>query len=304
MVFDGELSLTRELGPLRLMGTARAMSDGYAQDRTRYALAGGGTLRFGRWLALAGDYGKLLDASGTEEGAWGVGVQIGIPYTPHTLSLQSTNTNTATIQGSSKGTNQRRWGFEFTVPITLARYFGDRPQVTDQEAEPVPVPVDTTPVVTAPTVPPAVVRDTTVRDTVVLPVRDTVMIPARDTVRMPVRDTARTQPPAARPTQPPPTRRPPAENRPPAATTTAPRSFNTRMRQLQFQPSRLQIPAGSAVVWRNDDQVAHTVKAADGSWESALIQPGGSYRRTFSRAGTYSITCGPHPFMKQTVEVR
>ena len=46
--------------------------------------------------------------------------------TPHTLSIQATNTNTATLEGASRGTTQRRYGFEFTIPFTLARYFGRR----------------------------------------------------------------------------------------------------------------------------------------------------------------------------------
>ena len=76
------------------------------------------------------------------------------------------------------------------------------------------------------------------------------------------------------------------------------------MRNLVFEPGRIQVPPGSTIVWRNDDQVAHTVKAANGSWESPMIQPGATYRRTFPRAGTFQITCGPHPFMKQVVEVK
>jgi hypothetical protein len=59
--------------------------------------------------------------------AWGAGAQIQIPSTPHTLSIQAVNTNTASIQGSSRGSGPDfTLGFEFTIPITLARYFGGR----------------------------------------------------------------------------------------------------------------------------------------------------------------------------------
>ena len=61
-----------------------------------------------------------------EKPAWSAGLHVAIPGTPHTLSIQATNTNTATLQGSSRGTSQRRYGFEFTIPFTLARYFGRR----------------------------------------------------------------------------------------------------------------------------------------------------------------------------------
>ena len=40
------------------------------------------------------------------------------------MSLQVTNTNTATLQGASRGIDRVRGGFEFTIPFTLSRYFG------------------------------------------------------------------------------------------------------------------------------------------------------------------------------------
>ena len=64
---------------------------------------------------------------------WGVGLQLRIPTTPHTVSIHATNINAVTLQGSSFGsavisgdTGDPRtlYGFEFTIPITLSRYFG------------------------------------------------------------------------------------------------------------------------------------------------------------------------------------
>ncbi|MFV2007189.1 MAG: plastocyanin/azurin family copper-binding protein, partial [Longimicrobiales bacterium] len=46
--------------------------------------------------------------------------------TPHTISLQLSNARTATLQGSSFGDGQVRYGFEFTIPFTVSRYFGKR----------------------------------------------------------------------------------------------------------------------------------------------------------------------------------
>ena len=113
---DGELSLGLPLGQLRLLGVARAFSDGYGAGESRFAVGGGATLQLNRYLALAGDITSLLDRADTEEIAWGAALQIAIPYTPHTLSLQVTNTNTATMQGASRGISDAQWGFEFTVP--------------------------------------------------------------------------------------------------------------------------------------------------------------------------------------------
>ena len=124
--FDAELTGARTLGRLRLMAVGRLLSNGYHSDTTRYAVGAGATLRLNRWFALAGDAASLLDKRTGEKVAWGAGLQIAIPYSPHTLSLQVTNTNTATLQGVSRGIDRVRGGFEFTIPFTLSRYFGRR----------------------------------------------------------------------------------------------------------------------------------------------------------------------------------
>ncbi len=123
---DAELTLGRTLGRLRLLAVGRFLSKGYGTDTTRYAIGGGATLRLHRWVALAGDFATLLDRRPGEKAAWGAALQLAIPYSPHTLSLQVTNTTTATLQGSSRGVDKVRGGFEFTIPFTLSRYFGRR----------------------------------------------------------------------------------------------------------------------------------------------------------------------------------
>ncbi len=126
--FDAELTGNRAFGPLRLIAAGRLLSNGYHSDTTRYAVGTGAVVRLNRWFALAGDATTLLDRRPNEEVAWGAGLQIAIPYSPHTLSLQVTNTNTATLQGVSRGIDRVRGGFEFTIPFTLSRYFGRRGQ--------------------------------------------------------------------------------------------------------------------------------------------------------------------------------
>ncbi len=131
---DAELTGARTVGRLRLMAVGRLLSNGYHSDTTRYAVGAGATLRLNRWFALAGDATSLLDKRTGEEVAWGAGLQIAIPYSPHTLSLQVTNTNTATLQGASRGIDRVRGGFEFTIPFTLSRYFGRRGKTAAGEA--------------------------------------------------------------------------------------------------------------------------------------------------------------------------
>jgi plastocyanin len=83
-------------------------------------------VRLNRYIALAGDVASLIDRENGEEVAWSAGVQLALPNTPHTLSLHASNTLTSTVQGASLGTDLVRYGFEFTIPITLSRYFGRR----------------------------------------------------------------------------------------------------------------------------------------------------------------------------------
>ena len=123
---DGELTVARDFGRLRLIGVGRYLSDGYGAGEARYAFGGGATLRVTSHVALAGDVTSLMDLETGEEAAWGAALQLAIPSSPHSLSLQVTNTTTGTLQGSSRGLADIRGGFEFTIPITFSRYFGRR----------------------------------------------------------------------------------------------------------------------------------------------------------------------------------
>jgi plastocyanin len=223
---DGELTAARTLGPVRLMAVGRVLSNGYHSDTTRYAVGGGGTLRLHRWVALAGDVTTLLDRRAGEKVAWGAGLQLAIPYSPHTLSLQVTNTNTATLQGTSRGIDRVRGGFEFTIPFTLSRYFGGGRRRAAEGGE---------------------------------------------GGRGAARGGADTE---------------------------------AEIRAMQFMQDRIEVAAGTTIRWTNNDQLQHTVTANDGSWDSGLINPGGTWSHTFTQPGEYAFHCTPHPFMKGVIVVR
>lgn len=123
--WDGEVEIARRIGPVRLLAAGRGFSD-FRRRGSRWAVAGGATLRLHRFIGVAGDVATLIDRRGGESIAWGLGLQMQIPYTPHSLSLQVSNTTTTTLEGASVGSGERRWGFEFTVPLTISRYFGGR----------------------------------------------------------------------------------------------------------------------------------------------------------------------------------
>jgi plastocyanin len=233
--FAGEISIARVLGPVRLLGVTRVLDDPSSGGNPDVALGGGLVLRLQRYIALAGDLVTLThrDSALGEKPAWSAGVHVALPGTPHTLSIQATNTNTATLEGASRGTTQRRYGFEFTIPFTLARYFGRR----------------------QPPPPPA---------------------------------------PAAAP------RAAPGDTS--AAARTGP-TVRASMKSIAFQPSRIEITAGTTVAWTNNDAVQHTVTATDRSFDSGNLAPGATWQYTFTKPGTYPFFCVVHPFMKGVVVV-
>ena len=143
---DAELSVAKLVGPVRLLAAGRSLTDPFASGR-ELAAAGGVALRLSRFLSIGGDVATVFGrpAARVEEAAWSAGVHVAIPNTPHSLSLHATNANTATLQGMSRGGETTRYGFEFTVPITLARYFG--------RGKPEPAPGQPAPVAPPPSAP-------------------------------------------------------------------------------------------------------------------------------------------------------
>jgi plastocyanin len=105
--------------------------------------------------------------------------------------------------------------------------------------------------------------------------------------------------PAPEPAAAAPARQPVAARQPAAR-----RPVTVVLRNTTFVPGRVQITAGTTVIWRNDDQLIHTVTANDKSFDSGLLQPGKTYSRTFDKPGQYAYYCLPHPFMKGVVVVR
>ena len=288
---DGELSIAKRVGPARLIVAGRGLSDPFDSGNPKFAVAGGATFRLGQYVALAGDVASLLDRDSTERVAWSAGIHFAIPLTPHTVSLHATNAPVATLQGSSRGTRTVRYGFEFTIPLTLRRYFGKRAEpppdsatlpetVVDSLATVKPLPADVAPtaqpIVVAPVVPPPAPSPA-----------DTARAPGTTPKAAPATTTR--------------TATPTAPSKSPARQV---RTVNTGMKNTSYLQPRLQITVGTTVEWKNNDPLPHTVTAADKSFNSGLIQPGKTYRQTFSKAGTYSFYCIPHPFMKGVVVVR
>ncbi|PSC02474.1 hypothetical protein SLNSH_23840 [Alsobacter soli] len=74
------------------------------------------------------------------------------------------------------------------------------------------------------------------------------------------------------------------------------------IKDVGFAPPVIRVRVGEAVEWTNNDPVAHTATASDGSWEVDL-QPGESGRREMQKAGTFGYLCRYHPNMTGTIVV-
>jgi plastocyanin len=231
---DAEAAVARRQGRFRVLAAFRVLSEPGEDAGPDIALASGVVIRLTRQLAVSGDVATLTDRAAGEEVAWGAGLNWAIPHTPHTLSLHASNTNNATLQSSSRGTGETRYGFEFTIPVTLSRYFGGRGP------------------------PPAA------------------GVPAPEA----------------------------ANERGPDAPAAGPDTVTAVVQDFLFSPGRLEVAAGTTVVWINRGQVMHSVTAQDQSFDSGPFGSGERRAITFSRAGTFPFRCTPHPFMTGTIVVR
>jgi plastocyanin/uncharacterized membrane protein YozB (DUF420 family) len=63
---------------------------------------------------------------------------------------------------------------------------------------------------------------------------------------------------------------------------------------FRFIPSQLTIPAGTTVIWVNDEQAKHTASADDGRFDSGDQALGVRYAYTFTEPGTYTYYCRYH----------
>jgi LPXTG-motif cell wall-anchored protein len=72
---------------------------------------------------------------------------------------------------------------------------------------------------------------------------------------------------------------------------------------FRFTPSTVTVSAGESVTWTNSGPSGHSATADDGSFDTGILRKGASGSHTFTRAGTYTFHCAPHPFMTGKVVV-
>jgi plastocyanin len=70
---------------------------------------------------------------------------------------------------------------------------------------------------------------------------------------------------------------------------------NITIKNFTFIPGLLIIKAGDTVTWTNNDSTAHKIKSD--TFNSAVLNPGDTFKNTFSTHGTYNYSCAIHPSM-------
>jgi len=88
-----------------------------------------------------------------------------------------------------------------------------------------------------------------------------------------------------------------------AANANAPAVLHVVMKNMKFDPPKLEIHKGDTVEWTNDDITAHTATALP-LFDSGSIASDKSWRHTFTETGDFPYNCTFHPEMKAVITVK
>ena len=70
-----------------------------------------------------------------------------------------------------------------------------------------------------------------------------------------------------------------------------------------FTPKELTVKAGTTIVFRNRDDIPHSVVGSKGEFHSKTLNMDDSFSFTFAKAGSYAYSCGLHPQMQGKIVV-
>jgi amicyanin len=91
-----------------------------------------------------------------------------------------------------------------------------------------------------------------------------------------------------------------------SANSTAVAATKVDIQNYMFSPMSIKVKVGDTVTWTNKDSVHHNVVADTASSDAPngpLIGLGETYSFKFTKAGTYTFHCNPHPYMHGSVTV-
>jgi plastocyanin len=86
----------------------------------------------------------------------------------------------------------------------------------------------------------------------------------------------------------------------------APATNTVVIDNFSFSPPQLSVAVGTTVVWKNQDDMPHTIvsDATPREFKSPPVDSGEQFSWTFSKAGTYAYFCSLHPRMTGVITVR
>jgi plastocyanin len=70
-----------------------------------------------------------------------------------------------------------------------------------------------------------------------------------------------------------------------------------------FTPKELTVKAWTKIVFRNRDNIPHSVVGANGEFHSKALDTDDTFEFNFAKAGTYAYSCGLHPQMQGRIVV-
>jgi plastocyanin len=90
----------------------------------------------------------------------------------------------------------------------------------------------------------------------------------------------------------------------PAADAAAAAEVRVNIDNFSFDPPTVTVPAGTAIVWTNRDDVPHTVTSTTHEFRSPAMDTDATFTFRFDRPGTYPYFCAVHPHMTGQVIVK
>lgn len=98
---------------------------------------------------------------------------------------------------------------------------------------------------------------------------------------------------------------PPGAGTPATASAAAPKTVTIDIKGFAYSKKTVTIRVGQRIKWINRDDMRHNAYAAkSGGPKGPLLAKGKSYTWTAKKAGTFSYSCTPHPFMKAKIVVK
>ena len=76
------------------------------------------------------------------------------------------------------------------------------------------------------------------------------------------------------------------------------------IKEFEYAPPTLAMPAGTTVTWTNHDEETHTITSTTGAFGSAGLGHDDAFAQTFTHPGRYEYFCALHPRMRAVVVVK